>query len=75
MDRSYEIDLPAAAGRERALPAVLVFHGGGGSAASVRKQTGMSVKGSAEGFVAVYPQGSGGIAGRLRTWNAGSCCG
>ena len=35
----------------------------------------MSAKGQAEGFIAVYPQGSGGIAGRLRTWNAGTCCG
>ena len=35
----------------------------------------MSEKGEAEGFIAVYPQGSGGIAGKLRTWNAGTCCG
>ena len=35
----------------------------------------MSAKGEAEGFIAVYPQGSGGIAGKLRTWNAGTCCG
>jgi len=35
----------------------------------------MSVKGEAEGFIAVYPQGSGGIAGKLRTWNAVTCCG
>jgi len=74
-ERSYEIDLPARTALERALPAVLVFHGGGGNAASVRQQARMSIKGSAEGFVAVYPQGSGGIAGKLRTWNAGTCCG
>jgi len=41
----------------------------------VRRQSRMSVKGDAEGFIAVYPQGSGGIAGKLRTWNAGTCCG
>ena len=35
----------------------------------------MSVKGDVEGFIAVYPQGSGGIAGKLKTWNAGTCCG
>jgi len=28
-----------------------------------------------EGFIAVYPNGSGGIGGRLLTWNAGACCG
>jgi len=74
-ERSYEIDLPARRDSARALPVVIVFHGGGGAADSVRRQSRMSVKGEAEGFIAVYPQGSGGIAGKLRTWNAGTCCG
>ena len=74
-ERSVEIDLPEQASAARPLPAVLVFHGGGGAAASARAQTRMSAKGGAEGFVAIYPQGSGGVAGRLRTWNAGTCCG
>jgi len=74
-ERSYEIDLPARRDSARALPVVIVFHGGGGSADSVRRQTRMSVKGEAEGFIAVYPQGSGGFAGKLKTWNAGTCCG
>jgi polyhydroxybutyrate depolymerase len=74
-ERSYEIDVPARAEPGRASPAVLVFHGGGGSAAGARTQTRMSAKGAAAGFVVVYPQGSGGIAGKLKTWNAGTCCG
>ena len=74
-ERSYEIDLPARRDSVRPLAVVIVFHGGGGSADSVRRQSRMSVKGAAEGFIAVYPQGSGGIAGKLRTWNAGTCCG
>ena len=74
-DRSYEIDLPARHDRAKALPVVIVFHGGGGAADSVRRQSRMSAKGDAEGFIVVYPQGSGGIAGKLRTWNAGTCCG
>jgi polyhydroxybutyrate depolymerase len=73
--RSYEIDVPARRDPQRPLPVVLVFHGGGGNAASVRTQSRLSAKGDAEGFVAVYPQGSGGIGGRLKTWNAGTCCG
>jgi polyhydroxybutyrate depolymerase len=73
--RSYEIDLPARADHALPLPVVIVFHGGGGSADSVRRQTRMSAKGETEGFIAVYPQGSGGFAGKLRTWNAGTCCG
>lgn len=74
-ERSYEIDLPARHDRDRPLPVVIVFHGGGGSADSVRRQSRLSAKGEAEGFIAVYPQGSGGIAGKLKTWNAGTCCG
>lgn len=35
----------------------------------------MSAKGEVEGFVAVYPLGSGLFAGRLLTWNAVTCCG
>ena len=75
LERSYEIDLPPRHDCGRPLPVVIVFHGGGGSADSVRRQSRMSVKGEAEGFIAVYPQGSGGIAGKLKTWNAGTCCG
>jgi polyhydroxybutyrate depolymerase len=74
-ERSYEIDVPARALSGPAWPVVLVFHGGGGSAPGVRAQTRMSAKGAAEGFVVVYPQGSGAIAGKLRTWNADTCCG
>jgi polyhydroxybutyrate depolymerase len=74
-ERSYEIDLPARRDPAQALPVVIVFHGGGGSADSVRRQTRMSAKGEAEGFIVVYPQGSGGFAGKLKTWNAGTCCG
>jgi polyhydroxybutyrate depolymerase len=74
-ERSYEIDVPARSQPTRELPVVIVFHGGGGSADSVRRQSRMSAKGAAEGFIAVYPQGSGGIAGKLKTWNAGTCCG
>ncbi len=74
-ERSYEIDLPARHDRDRPLPVVIVFHGGGGSADSVRRQSRLSAKGETEGFISVYPQGSGGIAGKLKTWNAGTCCG
>src|SRR6185369_17510491 len=67
-ERSYAVDVPARAAPPGGWPVVLVFHGGGGNAASVRTQSGMSELGAAEGFVAVYPQGSGGIAGKLKTW-------
>jgi len=75
-DRSYWVDLPPRYDRHRALPLVLVFHGGGGSGRLARRQTGMSELAAREGFIAVYPDGSGRFGGgRLLTWNAGSCCG
>ena len=74
-ERSYEVDAPAGAPPPGGWPVVLVFHGGGGTAAGARTQSRMSALGAAEGFVAVYPEGSGGIAGKLKTWNAGTCCG
>ncbi len=74
-ERSYELDVPAGAAPAAGWPVVLVFHGGGGTAAGARTQTRMSALGAREGFVAVYPQGSGGVAGKLKTWNAGTCCG
>lgn len=75
VERSYLVDLPAAFDGRRALPAVLVFHGGGGAALLARTQTRMSEKGEAEGFIAVYPQGSGVLSTKLLTWNATTCCG
>ena len=75
VERSYLVHLPPAYDGRRALPAVLVFHGGGGAALSARTQTRMSEKGQAEGFIAVYPQGSGLLSAKLLTWNAATCCG
>ena len=74
-ERSYEVDVPTGAAPAGGWPVVLVFHGGGGSAAGARTQSRMSMLGAAERFVAVYPQGSGGVAGKLKTWNGGTCCG
>jgi polyhydroxybutyrate depolymerase len=74
-ERSYLVDLPSAYDGRRALPAVVVFHGGGGAAAGVRTQSRMSETAEAEGFIAVYPQGSGVLSAKLLTWNASTCCG
>ena len=74
-ERTYLVDLPPRYDGRRALPLVLVFHGGGGNARQVRQQTGMSELARREGFIAVYPNGSGRLDGRILTWNAGTCCG
>ncbi|MGM9486632.1 extracellular catalytic domain type 1 short-chain-length polyhydroxyalkanoate depolymerase [Ideonella sp. YS5] len=74
--RHYVVRLPpgARAPGER-LPLVLVLHGGGGDAAIAEKTTGFTAKGQREGFIVVYPEGSGRLANHLLTWNAGHCCG
>jgi polyhydroxybutyrate depolymerase len=74
--RSYVVRVPPGshAAPER-LPLVLVLHGGGGDAASAEKTTGFTAKALREGFIVVYPEGSGRLANRLLTWNAGHCCG
>ena len=57
------------------LPVLLAFHGGGGSAQGFQKYAGLDAVADREGFVVVYPDGSGRLGRRLLTWNAGGCCG
>jgi polyhydroxybutyrate depolymerase len=54
---------------------VLSFHGGGGNAAIQQSATGMDALADQQGFIVVYPNGTGPLEGRLLTWNAGACCG
>jgi polyhydroxybutyrate depolymerase len=76
IERSYVVRLPP--GHPRAgerLPLVLVLHGGGGNAAITETMTGFTAKARAEGFIVVYPEGTGRREGMLLTWNAKHCCG
>jgi polyhydroxybutyrate depolymerase len=57
------------------LAAVLVLHGGGGHPANAELMSGMSELADREGFLAVYPAGTGRFKKRLLTWNSGNCCG
>lgn len=76
LQRSYLVRLPPSLpGDGRRLPLVLVLHGGGGNAAITEAMTGFTAKARREGFIVVYPQGSGRRADILLTWNAGHCCG
>jgi polyhydroxybutyrate depolymerase len=65
--------LPAPAARKR--PAVLVLHGGGGSAENAVRMFGFSKVAMPDGAIIAYPEGSGRFEGKLKTWNAGHCCG
>jgi polyhydroxybutyrate depolymerase len=75
LERSYIVHVPRAYDGRRLLPLVIVLHGGGGNAENAMRMTGMSDKADKEGFLVVYPNGSGRLKGRLLTWNAGYCCG
>ena len=75
VSRSYVVRLPEGLSKSsKPVPLVFVLHGGGGNAANAENMTGFTGKGQREGFIVVYPEGSGPIAGNLLTWNAQHCC-
>jgi len=74
-DRSYIVHVPPQAASGRPLPLVINFHGGGGSAEGHEQYTHMDTVADQEGFLVVYPNGTGFFRNRLLTWNAGNCCG
>ena len=73
--RSFLVHLPPGFAERGPLPVLLAFHGGGGSAQGFQKYAGFDAIADREGFVVVYPDGSGRLGRRLLTWNAGLCCG
>ena len=76
LPRSYVVHVPRAAMERGArLPLVLVLHGGGHHAARAEEVSGFSNKADQEGFIVVYPEGTGRFRDKFLTWNAGHCCG
>jgi len=71
--RSYIVHVPPGAHAPAAL--VVSLHGGGGNAAGQQKYSLMDALADREGFVVLYPNGTGRLRDRLLTWNAGTCCG
>jgi len=72
--RSYVVRAPALPAGATRVPMVIVLHGGGGNAANAETMTGFTAKAAKEGFIVVYPNGSGRLQDKLLTWNAGHCC-
>jgi polyhydroxybutyrate depolymerase len=62
--RTYRLHVPAGYRPGRPVPAVLLLHGNGGSAADLDDVSGLSELGDRRGFLAVYPQGLAVGAGR-----------
>lgn len=71
--RRYLVHEPAGAAPGAALAVVLSLHGGAGWAEIQREQSRMNEVADRHGFLVVYPDGTGRT--RMKTWNAGTCCG
>lgn len=75
--RSYLVHVPSSYRSGTPTPVVLNFHGGGGNTEGQMASSGMNETSNREGFLVVYPQGTGKMisGGKIKTWNAGRCCG
>lgn len=73
LDRHYVVHVPPAAEARPAL--ILNFHGGGANAREQQRYARMDALADREGFLVVYPDGTGPVRERFLTWNAGTCCG
>lgn len=69
--RSYLVHVPPGYDGVRPIPAVLALHGATSNAWLHRDFTGLDDKADREGFVAVYPNGTGNVASVL-IWNGGN---
>ena len=73
--RRYIVHIPPQPTAHRPLPVILSFHGGGGTAQAQQEYVRTDTLADREGFIVVYPEGTGVLPRRLHTWNAGTCCG
>ncbi len=77
LKRTYHVYAPSSYDKNIKTPVVFVIHGGGGNGDQVRGTQNMDEIADREGFVVVYPDGTGKeiFGKKLFTWNSGSCCG
>jgi polyhydroxybutyrate depolymerase len=79
LDRYFRVHEPVGYDPQQSYPLVMAFHGGGGNAVQFADQTEMYVTADSNGFLLVFPEGTGLLGGpplyALETWNAGNCCG
>lgn len=73
LTRTYVIHVPPSYNLASPAPLVVLLHGGAANADLLDNEPayGIKAKSDREGFIAVFPHGSG----KPGTWNAGDCCG
>ncbi|MEA1924864.1 MAG: PHB depolymerase family esterase [Candidatus Altiarchaeota archaeon] len=76
LTRKYIVHVPHSYDNKTPTPAVIAFHGGGGNAERSVEYFRLNDKSDEEGFIVVYPEGTGKIVkGEVfGSWNAGRCC-
>lgn len=67
--RSYLVHVPPNYDPVKPMPVVLIFHGAGMNAVLMQGFSGLNAKADKEGFIAIYPNGTG--AGPFLTFNSG----
>ena len=70
-NRSYLMYLPQTYDATRAYPLVIVLHGGGSRSKAISRTSRMHELADREGFIVVYPDGTGRKSSKKLTWNAG----
>ena len=71
LERFYLLHLPATYSAKTRSALVIVLHGGGGDAEGFAGYSGFIPLSDSNGFIAVFPEGTG----NPKVWNAGHCCG
>ena len=72
-ERSYLVHVPKTYKADKPVPVVIVLHGAGLNASIMAMLCGMNKKSDSEGFIAVYPNGTG--VGIFQTFNSGGFMG
>ena len=73
MERTYFLHIPAGLNSQQSVPLVFAFHGYQENGNYARNYTGLDSIADANGFIVVYPDGSG-SSGSF-SWNGSGCCG
>lgn len=73
-ERTFLVHVPNAKTPSAGMPVLIFLHGGGGNGRIVEQTSGFSELADREGFIAVYPDGTGRLPNRF-TWDAANCCG